>query len=77
MEVYERIRFLRKDTLKMSQTAFGERLGVNRDVINNIDKHLTYSVFVSVNYRKHFRFFIGHGYIFDLRPFSVNQGSLP
>ena len=33
MEVYERIRFLRKDTLKMSQTAFGERLGVNRDVI--------------------------------------------
>lgn len=37
MEVYERIRFLRKDTLKMSQTAFGERLGVNRDVINNIE----------------------------------------
>lgn len=39
MEVYERIRFLRKDTLKMSQTAFGERLGVNRDVINNIENN--------------------------------------
>ena len=39
MEVYERIRFLRKDTLKMSQTAFGERLGVNRDVINNIERN--------------------------------------
>lgn len=39
MEVYERIRFLRKDTLKMSQTAFGERLGANRDVINNIENN--------------------------------------
>lgn len=39
MEVYERIRFLRKDTLKMSQTAFGEQLGVNRDVINNIENN--------------------------------------
>lgn len=39
MEVYERIRFLRKDTLKMSQTAFGERLGVTRDVINNIENN--------------------------------------
>lgn len=36
MEVYERIKELRKH-LKLSQTAFGERLGVNRDVINNIE----------------------------------------
>ena len=27
MEVYERIRFLRKNTLKMSQEVFAERLG--------------------------------------------------
>lgn len=39
MEVYERIRELRKNTLKMSQTAFGKRLGVNRDVINNIENN--------------------------------------
>ena len=34
MEIYERIKELRKKTLKMSQTAFGNRLGVNRDTIN-------------------------------------------
>lgn len=37
--LYERIRVLRKDFLKMSQTDFGERLGVNRDVINNIENN--------------------------------------
>lgn len=37
MEVYERIKELRKKHLKMSQTAFGERLGVSRSVINNIE----------------------------------------
>lgn len=37
MEVYERIRILRKNYLKMSQTVFGERLGVSRSVINNIE----------------------------------------
>lgn len=39
MEVYERIRELRKSALKMSQAAFGARLGVNRDVINNIENN--------------------------------------
>lgn len=39
MEVYERIKELRKNTLKMSQAVFGERLGVNRDVINNIENN--------------------------------------
>ena len=39
MEVYERIKELRKNTLKMSQAAFGARLGVNRDVINNIENN--------------------------------------
>ena len=39
METYERIWELRKKHLKMSQTAFGERLGVNRDVINNIENN--------------------------------------
>lgn len=39
MEVYERIWELRKKHLKLSQTAFGEKLGVNRDVINNIENN--------------------------------------
>lgn len=37
METYERVKELRKKHLKMSQTAFGERLGVSRDVIKNIE----------------------------------------
>jgi transcriptional regulator with XRE-family HTH domain len=37
MEIHERIKELRKKHLKMSQTAFGERLGVSRSVINNIE----------------------------------------
>lgn len=39
MGVYERIKELRKEHLKLSQAAFGERLGVNRDVINNIENN--------------------------------------
>ena len=39
MEVYDRIKDLRKKSLKMSQTAFGKSLGVNRDVINNIENN--------------------------------------
>lgn len=38
METYERIKILRK-TLKLSQAAFGEKLGVTRDVINNIENN--------------------------------------
>lgn len=37
MEVYERIRILRKEVLKMSQEVFAERLGVSRSVIKNIE----------------------------------------
>lgn len=37
MEIHERIRELRKEHLHLSQTAFGERLGVSRSVINNIE----------------------------------------
>lgn len=37
METYERIRILRKDHLKLSQTEFGEKLGVSRTVIKNIE----------------------------------------
>lgn len=37
MEIYERIRDLRKNYLRLSQTAFGEKLGVSRDVIKNIE----------------------------------------
>lgn len=39
MEIHERIKTFRKNILKMSQTAFGEHLGVNRDVINNIENN--------------------------------------
>ena len=35
--VQERIQFLRKKHLKLSQAAFGDKLGVSRDVINNIE----------------------------------------
>lgn len=37
MEIYERIRQLRKQNLKMSQERFGEELGVARSVIANIE----------------------------------------
>lgn len=37
METYERVKELRKKHLKLSQTAFGEKLGVSRSVINNIE----------------------------------------
>lgn len=35
-----RIKILRKNYLKLSQTEFGERLGVTRSVINNIEREL-------------------------------------
>lgn len=37
MELHERVRYLRKDILKMSQAEFAEVLGTKRDVINNIE----------------------------------------
>ena len=37
MELKDRMRYLRKQVLKMSMSAFGEKLGVSRDVINNIE----------------------------------------
>lgn len=37
LEVFERIRILRKQHLKMSQEQFGEALGVSRTVIKNIE----------------------------------------
>ncbi len=39
LEIYERIKLLRKQHLKLSQERFGEMLGVNRDVINNIERN--------------------------------------
>lgn len=39
MELYERIRELRKNHLHISQTEFGEHLGVSRSVINNIERN--------------------------------------
>lgn len=39
MEIYDRIMELRKNHLKMSRDKFGEALGVNRDVINNIERN--------------------------------------
>lgn len=40
MDIYERFRYLRKDKLKLSQTEFGQRVGVTRGVINNIERKL-------------------------------------
>jgi transcriptional regulator with XRE-family HTH domain len=37
MEIYERIRELRKMHLKLSQEEFGKKLGVTRSVIKNIE----------------------------------------
>lgn len=37
MEIYERIRHLRKDILNLNQTDFGQKLGVSRSVIKNIE----------------------------------------
>lgn len=39
MEMHDRIRELRKNHLNLSQEAFGERLGVSRSVINNIERN--------------------------------------
>ncbi len=40
MEIYERIRALRKEHLKLSQSEFAEKLGVTRSVINNIERNV-------------------------------------
>ena len=37
MEIYERIRELRKNYLHLSQADFGDKLGVSRSVIKNIE----------------------------------------
>ncbi|MGI5947764.1 MAG: helix-turn-helix domain-containing protein [Lachnospiraceae bacterium] len=37
METYDRIKELRKKDLKLTQAEFGERLGVSRSVIKNIE----------------------------------------
>lgn len=37
MELHERVRYLRKDVLKQSQTDFAAALGTSRDAINNIE----------------------------------------
>lgn len=37
MEIYERIRLLRKNHLHLSQEEFGAQLGVSRSVIKNIE----------------------------------------
>lgn len=39
MEIYDRIRELRKNHLGLSQTKFGEELGVSRSEINNIERN--------------------------------------
>lgn len=39
MEMHERIKELRKEHLHLSQTEFGEKLGVSRSVINNIERN--------------------------------------
>ncbi len=38
MEIYERIKELRKTTLKMNQTDFGEKIGLSQSNVANIEK---------------------------------------
>ena len=40
MELHERIKELRKNHLHLSQTEFGEMVGVSRSVINNIERNV-------------------------------------
>ena len=40
MEMFERVRELRKNNLKLSQEQFGEKLGVSRSVIKNMELDL-------------------------------------
>lgn len=40
MEMHERIKELRKNHLHLSQTEFGDKLGVSRSVINNIERNV-------------------------------------
>lgn len=39
MELHERIRYIRKES-KLSQEKFGQRLGVSRSVINNLERNV-------------------------------------
>ena len=39
MEMFERIKILRTEHLHITQSEFGEALGVKRDVINNIENN--------------------------------------
>lgn len=39
-EINARVKDLRKNTLKLSQVAFGERIGVSRSVIQNLDDNI-------------------------------------
>lgn len=38
MELHERIKHIRKEELKLTQDAFGNSLGVSRDVVNNWER---------------------------------------
>lgn len=40
MEIYERIKYLRKDVCHLTQTEFGKQLGVGRGVIANIESNV-------------------------------------
>lgn len=39
MEIYERIRYLRREVLHMTMEEFGARICVSRDVMNNIERN--------------------------------------
>ncbi len=40
MEIYERIKILRKEHLNLTQTEFGKHIGVSRDVVKNMELNL-------------------------------------
>jgi transcriptional regulator with XRE-family HTH domain len=49
LELHERIKEIRKEN-KLSQSAFGEKLGVSRDAINNIENNRVEPKQLFVNY---------------------------
>ena len=63
--INERITFLRKEVLQLSQTVFGEKLGVSRDVINNIEHNRTVPSTLLINHICT---------VFNINPVWINSG---
>ena len=52
MELYERVRYLRKDILKQTQSEFAAALGTSRDAINNPETPRSKGAAAQINVRE-------------------------